>query len=572
MQDHDSPFASTENAARYLSQLSMPLTDADIMQLTALHRLGEANWSAGVIARHLGNTALQQWLGVMNAHYSSEPFTQSEIARFPQLGQQACFALAGAHVHFYHHHTDPAVVLSEDDAYCQFAQETLLAAKNHLIAIHSAQIPYAADKAFTPAEAQVISRCARVAALRYNDDTGLLLSTLLQLTSFAPGTAKTVPSQSLSIALGHAIQAYPLPETLQALAETILTIRHAGVKKKLERNLKPAQRALAERPELALKMSTQLMPGKKSTMLLANCLEAGYVLGSRFAWPVWCEQLLNSNAGSKLAQNLIWQALPPEGQPFTFMVDKKGYHDAQGQKLSEPAGCAIRLWHPLYTAAEERKCWQQRIQMQKITQPLRQAFREIGYTLNSAEFAGYWLSLSPFTALARKEGWHLDYERIVRRFGPWRVQFAVATNLYPGAIGSGLSGEITVYSEASSSVTLDSLPPVVFSEIMRAIDLLISITALSAHTTNENLFTDVSDAITSRKKSLSQHFESEIANGKLVLDTHHARAGDRAVHLVSMLETHSGQVMPLPAPRVLTKDDDFILCHLIATIEAWFKE
>lgn len=572
MQDYHSPFASTENAARYLSQLTIPLTDADTAQLTALHKQGEASWSAGVIARYLGNTELQQWFNIMNARYPAQPFIQNEIACFPKLGQQACFAQAGAHAHFYHEDADPAVVLSEDEAYYQFAQETLLAAKNHLIAIHSAQTPYAADKAFTPEEAQVISRCARVAALRYDDSTGLLLSTLLRLTSFAPGTAKTVPSQSLSIALGHAIQAYPLPETLQALTEVIQTVRHAGVKKKLERNLKPAQRALAERPELALKMSTQLKPGKKSTSLLANCLEAGYVLDSHFAWTTWCEQLLNSDAGSKLAQNLIWQALPPEGKPFSFMVGKKGYHDAQGQKLPEPADCAIRLWHPLHVAAEERKCWQQHIRTQKMTQPLRQVFREIGYTLNSAGFAGYWLSLSPFTALARKEGWQLDYDHIERRFGPWRVQFTVAAHLYPGVAGEGLSGEITVYDDASSSVTLDSLPPVVSSEIMRAVDLLISIAALSAHTESEVRFTHVSDAIASRKECLSLRFEPEIANGKLVLDTRHARAGERAIHLVTMLETQSGQVLPQPAPLTAPTDDDFIMRHIIATIEAWFNE
>lgn len=572
MQDYRSPFASTENAARYLSQLAIPLTDADITQLTALHRQGEANWSSGVIARYLGDTELQQWLNAMNARYPTQPFMKNEIARFPQLGQQACFALAGAHAHFYHEDADPAVVLSEDEAYYQFALETLLAAKNHLTAIHGAQTPYAADKAFTPEEAQVISRCARVAALRYDDSTGLLLSTLLRLTSFAPGAAKTVPSQSLSIALGHAIQAYPLPETLQALTEVIQTVRHAGVKKKLERNLKPALRALAERPELALQMSTQLKPGKKSASLLVNCLEAGYVLDSHFAWATWCEQMLNSDAGSKLAQNLIWQALPPEGKPFTFMTDKKGYHDAQGQKLPEPAGCAIRLWHPLHVAAEEQKCWQQRMRTQKIIQLLRQAFRETGYTLNSAGFAGYWLSLSPFTALARKEGWHLYYGHIERRFGAWRVQFAVTANLYPGVAGEARSGEITVYDKASSSITLDSLPAVVSSEIMRAIDLLISVAALSAHTENEGLFTDVSVAIASRKEHLSQRFEPEIANGKLVLDTRHARSGERAIHLATMLETYSGQVMPLSTPFTAPTDNDFIMHYLIATIETWFNK
>lgn len=365
--------------------------------------------------------------------------------------------------------------LSEDADNLPFALETLLWAKERLVAIHEAQLAYAADKAFTIEEAQIIAHCARIAALYFDDRTGDLLSTLLRLTCFAPGSAKTVPSQSLAIALGHAIQAYPLPETLLALTEVIETIRHAGVKKKLQRNLKPAQRALAERPELALQMSAQLKLGKKSVTLLKTCLEAGYVQDNRFAWTTWCEQLVNSNVGSKLAQKLIWLAQSPDGTSFTFMPTPKGFVDAKGNRLAEPVGCTIRLWHPLHSTPEERECWQRCVDSLKIEQPLRQAFRETDYPLTADRFADITLSLSQLTGLARKEGWHLSYGYLERRFAAWRVQFAVDANLYPGVMGEGKSGEIAVYDTTYSTVALGTLPPVISSEIMRSVDLLVSV-------------------------------------------------------------------------------------------------
>lgn len=476
MQDSSAHFINSQNAVRFLSRQTTPLTKADRAQLMSLHLQGETSWSAGAIARFLGKAEQEQWLNRMNDRYHDRPLMRKEIALFPHLSLQACLALSQADVYFLHQDTDPAVILSEDESYYAFALETLCWAKEHLSAIHDARIPYAADKAFTVEDAQIISRCARIAARRYDDGTGALLSTLLHQTCFAPGIAKTVPSQSLAIALGHAIQACPLPETLQALTEVIQTIRHAGVKKKLERNLKPAHRALAERPELALTMSAQLKPGKKSTTLLAHCLESGYLLDSRFPWQTWCEQLLNSAAGRSLAESLIWLAEPPEEEPFTFLRNKKGYYDASGNALAAPEGCSIRLWHPLHATPEARQCWQRRITLLKIKQPFRQAFRETDYPLCSDSFAGVCLSLSQLTGLARKEGWQLHYGYLERRFACWRVQFAVDANLYPGMTGEGYSGEISLYDATLSPVTFATLPPVIASEIMRSLDLLVSVT------------------------------------------------------------------------------------------------
>lgn len=569
MQENVSPFANSENAVRFLSQREAPLTETETAQLYALLQSGPATWHTGVIARHLGDTALNQWLSDMHTIWRDYPLMLEEIALFPALSHQACFALAQAYGCYFHHDSDPALLLSEDTAYFPFAFHILKQAQAHLTAIHAGKIRYAADKAFAIEEAHLIARCARVAALRYDDATAPLISSLLTLTSFAPGDARTVPSQSLAIALGHAIQAYPLVETLETLMAVIRTIRHAGVKKKLERNLKPAQRALAERPELALEMSAQLKPGKKSTQLLATCLEAGYVQESRFDWESWREQLQNSSAGSNVAQKLIWLAEPPDGKPICFMPEKQGYCDAQGNKIPAPTGSIIRLWHPLHSNADERKRWQQRLCDKQIVQPFRQAFREIGYSLDSHSFAGYWLSLSPLTALARKEGWYLQYGGLERRFGAYRVVLTLNANLYPGVQGEGKTGDITVYDRYSSPVSLNALAPILANEILRAIDLLVSVTALDASEPDiaQDAPLRVSGVINSRKTFLSIQFAEAIAHGQLTLQARHAAAGKQAIHLATAIETCNGEV--ISAPTLPPLNSDAIMAHIIAVIEKW---
>ena len=82
----------------------------------------------------------------------------------------------------------------------------------------------------------------------------------------APTAAKTAPSQSLAIALGHAVETIPTPESVRALRDALATVRHAGVQK-LARNLKPAERALGERPHTALRMTLDAKPKKQLTML-----------------------------------------------------------------------------------------------------------------------------------------------------------------------------------------------------------------------------------------------------------------------------------------------------------------
>jgi hypothetical protein len=143
--------------------------------------------------------------------------------------------------------------------------------------------PYAADKAFTIAESSVIARLVRVALERDEPWLPPLLDALFRGVSVAPTTAKTLPSQSVAIGIGHAIEACPTPEAVETLRAVLAEIRHAGVKKKLQRSLRAAEPSLGDRPEVALRLPADRPIGKAQLKTLTRALEAGFASGMLLA-------------------------------------------------------------------------------------------------------------------------------------------------------------------------------------------------------------------------------------------------------------------------------------------------
>jgi hypothetical protein len=194
-------------------------------------------------------------------------------------------------------HNPPA----DDADYAAFARTGLQQAAERVRQIHDRTLPYAADKAFTTAESGVIARLARVALERDEPWLPPVLDMLFRMVSLAPIAAKSVPSQSVAIGLGHAVEAYPTPEALETLRAVLADIRHAGVKKKLQRNLRGAELGLGERPEVALRLPADRPIGKAQLKTLTRSLEAGLVSGMLLPFEDWRVRLAGSSCGQSTA-------------------------------------------------------------------------------------------------------------------------------------------------------------------------------------------------------------------------------------------------------------------------------
>lgn len=508
----------------------------------------ERPYQAYLLARLAGGDAPAQFTQVMeerHAHYPM-PLTLREMELLPQLAQASLLALAGSSYRGHWNRdsigeADPAEELADDAAYVDFARTILEQAARHIAAIHDGSVPYAADAAFATADSPVLARAARVAS--YRDDAWFrpVITVLLPLACVAPGAAKSAPSQSLAMALGHAVETIPTPESLQALRAALAQVRHAGIRKKLERNLKPAERALAERPDIAWRVGMPGLMGKRRQAMLARRLEAGYASEVWFGLDQW--RALRDDADiDAVARALVWRT----GDGLAFMLDGKGAIDAHGQPVDLPAQGEIGLWHPLHGSGEERAAWQALLAQRRLRQPLRQVYREIYVPPGdgSAPFAGYQLSLRTLLGLARREGWRLDYdEGLSRQFGAWRVLLRLEGHVYPGAGGACTSNGL-------APAQMMPMSPVAYSEACRAVDLLVSASALAlveeeqSVEREQRLFYLANLApgpmAGMRRAVLEQVFADQIEDGRMALEARHLMVGRHAIHLSTGRVTKDG--------------------------------
>ncbi|WP_431262495.1 DUF4132 domain-containing protein [Roseateles chitinivorans] len=594
-----------------LTQVPSPALAAEADRV--LGDLGEANVTErhdihGGLALALiaGRPSFDRLREALSPRASRSPYWRSELDVLPDLGLDAWLAMAGGgpSAQFFESQlpAEPTPALAAEPAFVLHAEQVLKRAADRVGAIHRGDIPYQADGAFTPDDAQAIGRALRVAALRDEPWLGPLIRQLLPEVCVAPTAAKTLPSQAVAIALGHAIEAVPTPEAVEALKAALAVVRHAGVAKKLARHLKPAERGLAERPEVALRLTSGPKDKQRSAMLVTS-VEAGLWQGLDLPVAVWRERLADAPGGRDLARSLIWVATRPDGAASAFMLTGRDGvpADVDGQPVTLHDDVRVSLWHPVTATVDERHRWQAAVVARRLRQPFRQAFREHyvppidradgdGDGATTSMFKGHVLSVRPLLGLARKEGWRIARDQgLVRDFGAVRVTFAVIGRLYPGADGNADSGAVMFERRDGlrwRTCTPASVEPTVFSEACRAVDLLVSTAGFALDDGASDLPLTVDDLDASRRhgaphpqvarwrrlQALSAHslgemararrdtlshvFADAIADGRVAMTARHLQVGEHAVHLATARVTLRGEpvelgIPPAPAGRRL---------------------
>ncbi|WP_157878631.1 DUF4132 domain-containing protein [Streptomyces chattanoogensis] len=413
--------------------------------------------------------------------------------------------------------------------FAELARRTLHSAADHLAAIHAGQVPYAADKAFTPADTETLRRAARL-ALRHDEPwAGDVLTTLLPQLSVAPTAARTLPSQGACIVLAQAVEAYPTPESVAALREARRVVRHAGVTKKLDRILHRAERNLGRRPEILVRLpglgygpdgTRRIRCGAYTAVLTAadeptlaweradgrplrslpsaarrdhpetvtaardvlrktraqirtllrglegGFLEASHLNGTVYRFDRWREALATHPVVGAAVRRLIWEIEYAPGDWRATLPEADRSHGP------DPApSAAVRLWHPARATEAERHRWRDRITDLRLRQPFRQAYREhylpeeADETGTTAMFHGHLVRIESVLGLAARHGWSIEDDCLALSLPGVTAYFGVAAKLYPGATG---------WAEAQDVHLVRGLDPVKRSEILRSVDLLIS--------------------------------------------------------------------------------------------------
>jgi hypothetical protein len=232
-------------------------------------------------------------------------------------------------------------------------------------------------------------------------------------------------------------------------------------------------------------------------------LDRRFVAAPTWRFGLWRERYLDHPLVGTLARRLIW----------TVNGLAVGYADGELRTIQDvpvrpDAGATVGLWHPVGRPADEVLAWRDWLERHDVRQPFKQAHREV-YRMTADEeatrvysnrFAGHVLRQHQFHALAAQRGWR-DTLRMARddtaaparrELPEWglRVEFWIAPaddgeTFESGAYRQVVTDQIRFYplTGPAQPVPLDRVPPLVFSEILRDVDIAVGIASVGSDPT-----------------------------------------------------------------------------------------
>ncbi len=250
---------------------------------------------------------------------------------------------------------------------------------------------------------------------------------------------------------------------------------------------------------------------KKRAKDIGDTLKAHAARLERFylttqSWPLaaWQAVYLTHPILAHLANALVW-SFDSDGETTSGMPRAGGrIVDAQGKALKIAKNATVRLWHPMMTTPKAIAAWRRFVIAQGITQPIKQVYREV-YVLTDAEratntysnrFAANILRQAQYRALGKARGWRIPLEGYWDGAGDGARRALPDLGLTAHYITMGVDGDIAgdggtcgiynlvttdrvcFYGVGNAAVALETVPPMVFSEIMRDADLFTAVAGL----------------------------------------------------------------------------------------------
>jgi hypothetical protein len=247
---------------------------------------------------------------------------------------------------------------------------------------------------------------------------------------------------------------------------------------------------------------------------------------SRKTWPpaVWRERYLDHPLIGTIARRLIW-SFTAKGRTMDGIWHGGDLVGVNGKPLNLKDETTLALWHPIGHTMEEVLAWRDWLERREVIQPFKQAHREV-YLLTDAErrtntysnrFAAHVLRQHQFHALCAARGWKnrlrlavdADYPPAHRLLPAWGLRaeywiegagdeygrdtnesgaflylttdqvrfYAIdAPQMHAHASGGGYDGR---WNRASDEpLPLEQIPPLVFSEILREVDLFVGVASV----------------------------------------------------------------------------------------------
>jgi len=259
----------------------------------------------------------------------------------------------------------------------------------------------------------------------------------------------------------------------------------------------------------------------KSVAALAKELETAYSaqryrLESSFVQPRsmsaahWRQYFVEHPLLGLLGRRLIWVFSNEQGWERSGMYGDGQVRGSRGEAIDVAQATKVRLWHPLSSEASELRAWRERVFASGVRQPFRQAFREFyevtdderGTKTYSNRFAGILMRQHQFSSLCRAKGWNYrlmgsgfdGFNVPTKLLAPWNMHAEFYVDLpadrKPGLQDSALneqshlginlflgSDQVRFYRDRRE-IAIEDVPAIVYSEVMRDVDLFTSVSAV----------------------------------------------------------------------------------------------
>jgi Domain of unknown function (DUF4132) len=236
---------------------------------------------------------------------------------------------------------------------------------------------------------------------------------------------------------------------------------------------------------------------KKTLSIQRDRLDRMYLVPRSWDFATWRDRYLNHPLLSQLTDRLIWRFEHAEKVQIGIWFEGK-FIDATGTELAGIGDTdRVTLWHPIDSTIAEVLAWRLWLEAHAFVQPFKQAHREV-YLLTDAErvtnnysnrFAAHIIRQHQFASLCRQRGWNasliggFDSDCLPTCDLPqWDLQIEfwvdVASNeLSDSSIYLYLSTDQVRFCDRVSREprNLDTIPPLVFSEVMRTVDLFVGV-------------------------------------------------------------------------------------------------
>jgi len=207
----------------------------------------------------------------------------------------------------------------------------------------------------------------------------------------------------------------------------------------------------------------------------------------------WRERYADHPLLRHVARRLIWRS---GGTAVGF----SGATLVDVDDTPAPAASPVSLWSPIGCDVAEVEAWREWLERHEVTQPFKQAHREI-YVLTPAEretktysnrFANHILKQHQLAALCRQRGWNftligqwdsLNYPT-KDLAGGWRAEFRVDSVEFDAPTSpAGIylyvaSDHVAFHRGGRERQPLTDVPPHVFSEVMRDVDLFVAVASI----------------------------------------------------------------------------------------------